>query len=462
MTLEIRNPAEPGKIVATYSQATLDDLDGLVIKAQTAQSTWASTPQPERGRIVSAFINALDKRGEDIAQSITAEMGKTLTESRGEVGKSLAEGRMTAQRAGAPIGELLPSQVAGVTAYSMRRPRGVVLGITPWNFPFGTPIRKAIPALVYGNAILLKPASQTPGAVKLMVDIAGKFFPDGLVQAVIGSGALGQAMCEHPGIHAVTFTGSVEVGKKVAMAAVSHLAEVSLELGGKNPVILNDASDLDVALNQIFASAFALCGQRCTAVSRVIVHRNLLAQTVEGLVKLADATVPTNGASDGARMGPVSSQRQIDDVDEFVNRAITAGATLATGGKRIETPEGGYFYAPTILSDVNPDMEIARKEVFGPVLSILSYDTFDEALSIANGVTFGLASCLYSEQAPVIEWFVAESESGMLHVNAGSFPENHVPFVGIKDSALGVGGSNGPSTIQFYTTEHAVYRKGQA
>lgn len=462
MILEIKNPADPSKIVATYSQATLEDLDALVIKAQAAQRIWAATPQPERGRIVSAFIDALDKRGEEIAQSITAEMGKTLAESRGEVGKSLAEGRMTAQRAGAPIGELLPSQVPSVTTYSMRRPRGVVVGITPWNFPFGTPIRKSIPALVYGNAILLKPASQTPGGVKLLADIASDFFPDGLVQAVIGSGALGQAMCEHSGVHAVTFTGSIEVGKKVAIAAVSHLAEVSLELGGKNPVILNDASDLDVALNQIFASAFALCGQRCTAVSRVIVHRDLLAQTVAGLAKRADATVPTNGAAGGASMGPVSSKRQVDDVDGFVTRAIKEGATLAAGGKRIDTPEGGYFYAPTILSDIKPDMEVAREEVFGPVLSVLSYDTIDEALSIANDVTFGLASCLYSERAPVVERFVAESESGMLHVNAGSFPENHVPFVGIKDSALGVGGSNGPSTIQFYTTEHAVYRKGQA
>lgn len=462
MTLEIRNPADPDIIVATYSQTAPADLDALVAKAQAAQRLWAATPQPERGRLVGAYIDALEERGEEIARSITAEMGKTLTESRGEVGKSLAEGRMTAQRAAAPIGELLPSQFPGVTTYSTRRPRGVILGITPWNFPFGTPIRKSIPALVYGNAILLKPASQTPGAVKLMTDIAVNFFPDGLVQAIIGSGALGQALCEHHGVNAVTFTGSVSVGKQVAAAAVSHLAEVSLELGGKNPVILNDASDLEVVLDQIVAAAFALCGQRCTAISRVIVRRDLLARTVEGLVKRADAITPTDGVKDGASMGPVSSQRQIDDVDAFVARATAAGATLATGGKRIDTPQGGYFYMLTVLSDVTPDMEVASEEVFGPVLSVLSYDTMDEALSIANDVAYGLSSCLYSEQAPVIERFVAESESGMLHVNAGSFPENHVPFVGIKDSALGVGGSNGPSTIQFYTTEHAVYRKGQA
>ncbi|MFT5044271.1 MAG: acyl-CoA reductase-like NAD-dependent aldehyde dehydrogenase [Porticoccaceae bacterium] len=198
-------------------------------------------------------------RGEEIAESITLEMGKTLNESRREVGKSIAEARMSEQRAGAATGELFPSQIPGVTAYTMRRPRGVVLGITPWNFPFGTPMRKSIPALVYGNAILLKPASQTPGAVTLMTEIAKGILPNGLIQAVIGSGALANSLCHHVGVQAVSFTGSVEVGKKVA-AAVSHLAEVSLELGGKNPVILNDASELDTALNQIFASALGVGG----------------------------------------------------------------------------------------------------------------------------------------------------------------------------------------------------------
>lgn len=462
MSIETRNPASPDSVVAVYAETLAADIDALVIKAQAAQREWAATPQTERGRLTGLFLDALEARGEDIARSITLEMGKTLAESRGEVAKSIAEGRMMTQRAGAAIGELLPSQVPGVTAYSTRRPRGVVVGINPWNFPFGTPVRKSIPALVYGNAILLKPASQTPGAVQLMAEIAAGILPDGLLQAVIGPGSMAETLCEHPGVHGVTFTGSVAVGKRVAAAAVSHLAEVSLELGGKNPVILNDAARLDVALDQIFTAAFALCGQRCTAISRIIVHRDLLQQTVEGLAKRAMDIVPSDGSVEGARMGPLASQRQLDDVDAFVSRAREAGATVAAGGQRLDSPEGGYFYLPTIMSDVTPDMEVAREEVFGPVLSVLSYDTLDQALQIANDVAYGLTSCLYSEQAPVIERFLAESESGMLHVNAGSFPENHVPFVGIKDSALGVGGSNGPSTIQFYTTEHAVYRKGQA
>jgi aldehyde dehydrogenase (NAD+) len=462
MSIEIRNPANPTLVVSTYAVTLESELDTVVAKAIAAQLAWAKTPQTERGRLVGQYIDALEMRGEEIAESITLEMGKTLNESRGEVGKSIAEARMSEQRAGAATGELFPSQIPGVTAHTMRRPRGVVLGITPWNFPFGTPMRKSIPALVYGNAILLKPASQTPGAVTLMTEIAKGILPNGLIQAVIGSGALANSLCHHVGVQAVSFTGSVEVGKKVAAAAVSHLAEVSLELGGKNPVILNDASELDTALNQIFAAAFALCGQRCTAISRVIVHRDLLAQTIEGLAKRAAAIIPTDGTADGALMGPMSSEQQLIEVEGFVLRAKEAGATIAAGGQRLSTASGGYFYLPTILSDVTKDMEAAREEIFGPVLSILSYTTIDEALHIANDVAYGLTSCLFSEQSPVIERFIAESESGMLHVNAGSFPENHLPFIGIKDSALGVGGSNGSSTIQFYTTEHAVYRKGHA
>ena len=462
MSIEIRNPANPAVVVGTYARTQESELDPIVVKAQAAQRLWAATSQIERGQLIGRYIDALDAQAEKIAESITLEMGKTLAESRGEVGKSIAEARMMEQRAGAAIGELFPSQIPGVTAYTMRRPRGVVLGITPWNFPFGTPMRKSIPALVYGNAILLKPASQTPGAVQLMADIAKDILPEGLIQAVVGSGALANTLCKHEGIHAVSFTGSVSVGKQVAAAAVTHLAEVSLELGGKNPAILNDASNLDTALDQIFAAAFALCGQRCTAISRVIVHRDLLAQTVVGLAKRAANIIPSDGSVDGARMGPMSSEQQLQEVDGFVSRAKQAGATISAGGQRMSTPSGGYFYLPTILSDITAQMEAAREEIFGPVLSVLSYDTVDEALHIANDVAYGLTSCLFSEQAPVIERFLAESESGMLHVNAGSFPENHLPFVGVKDSAMGVGGSNGSSTIQFYTTEHAVYRKGQA
>lgn len=459
MTIEIRNPAAPDEIVATYDETPVDTLDDLLARVRAAQTSWAATPQPTRGALVAKFVDALEARGDDIAMSITKEMGKPLTEARGEVAKAVGEARACVARASAPIGEIFPSQTPGTTAYTTRRPRGVILGINPWNFPFSTPMRKAIPALVYGNAIILKPASLTPGAIALMAEVAAETLPTNLVVAAIGSGALGQALAEHAGVDAISFTGSVGIGKRVAIAAAGHLAEVSLELGGKNLAMLNDARDLDKALDQIMASAFAVCGQRCTAVSRVIVHRDLEKAVVAGLAARAGEMRPVDGALEGAKIGPLSSAQQLSDVAGFVSRAIAEGAVVAAGGKTLASDTGGYFYAPTVLSGVKRNMEVAQDEVFGPVLSVIAYDTVDEAMSIANDVAFGLSSCLYSERMDVVERFVAESESGMIHINAGSFPENHLPFVGVKDSALGVGGSNGPSTIQFYTSEHTVYRR---
>jgi len=459
MPIEIRNPANPNEIVAIFDETPIDALDMCIASARKAQTDWAAKPQPERGALAAKYVDALETHTEDIALSITKEMGKTLTEARGEVSKAIGEARSCIGRASAPIGEVFPSQIPGTVAYSTRRPRGVIVGINPWNFPFSTPMRKAIPALVYGNAIILKPASLTPSAVTLMAEIATQVLPAQLVQSVIGGSALGQALSEHTGIDAISFTGSVEVGKRVAMAAAGHLAEVSLELGGKNPAILNDTSNLNAALDQIVAAAFAVSGQRCTAISRVIVNRELEDEVISGLAKRADAIQPMDGAAEGAKIGPLSSSQQLENVDRFVMRAKAEGAVIMAGGKKIETETGGYFYPPTILAHVNRNMEVARAEVFGPVLSVIPYDTVEEALSIANDVVFGLSSCLFSERTDVVERFVAESKSGMIHVNAGSFPENHLPFVGIKDSTMGVGGSNGPSTIQFYTSEHTVYRK---
>lgn len=462
MTLEIRNPAKPSTIVSTHSETDFNQVDTLIANARAAQRKWQNVPQPERGKCLRAYLAVLENRAEELAQSITQEMGKILAESRGEVGKSLAEAHAVVDRSSAPIGEVFPSQIPGVTSYTMRRPRGLILGITPWNFPFGTPIRKLIPALLYGNAMILKPASIAPGAAAIMVDAAKDILPNNLLQVAIGSGALGQALCEHEGVDAVTFTGSVKVGKRVAVAAASHLAEVSLELGGKNPVIINDASDLDAVLDQVFRSAFAICGQRCTAISRVIVNKTLEQQVVAGLADRAKAVQLGDGTLETTNFGPLSSHQQLLDVEGFVERAQAEGATVVAGGQPVLTTEEGYYYAPTVLSGVTKGMEIAEDEVFGPVLAVLSYSSIDEALEIANGTSFGLTSSLYSEMAPVIENFVERSESGMLHVNSGTFPENHLPFVGVKDSSLGVGGSNGPSVVQFYTSEHTVYRKGQA
>ena len=459
--IAIHNPANPSERVATYAPTDVSDLPEVMHRAQAAQASWREVPQTERGALVAAFLDALDARTEEIATAITGEMGKTLAEARGEVGKSASEGRLTAARAGSMIGEVLPAQRADM-AYSTRRPRGVIAGLCPWNFPFGTPVRKTIPALVYGNAMVLKPSELAPGAAMCMQEVAAAVLPSDLLQIVIGDGALGSALTARAELDGISFTGSVRTGRQVAVAAAGNLVEVSLELGGKNAAIINDASDIDRVLDQVFAAAFAISGQRCTAISRVIVKADLGDRVVAGLNARAQAARLGDGMDAETTMGPLVSRRQLETVSGFVDRAAGEGATVSTGGTSITTPTGGFFYAPTILSGVRPEMEIAREEVFGPVLSVLTYETFDEALDIANDVAYGLTASLFSEQAPLVERFVAECETGMMHVNSGSFPEDHAPFVGMKESAFGVGGSNGPSTMHFYTSEHAVYRKGHA
>ncbi|MFT6025762.1 MAG: acyl-CoA reductase-like NAD-dependent aldehyde dehydrogenase [Ascidiaceihabitans sp.] len=460
MLVDIHNPANPSEVVGSFPTIKPDDVPAIIATARAAQREWAKIPQPERGKIVDAFLDGMEARREDISTVITREMGKVIGESRGEVNKALGEGRATTRRASAPIGEVLPSQKPDTVTYSTRRPRGVIVGINPWNFPFSTPIRKTIPALVYGNAIVLKPSISTPGAAFIMQEVADKILPKGLFQIAYGSGSLGSALTSAEGVDAISFTGSVGIGRIVAQAAAANLAEISLELGGKNPAILNDASDLDATLDQIYMAAFAVCGQRCTAISRVIVRRNIEAQVVEGLVKRAKAALVGDGLDPATTLGPLMGDMARNNVAAFVDRAVAEGAKAAAGGQSIEL-NGGYFFAPTILSDVTPDMEVAREEVFGPVLAVIPYDTPDEALDICNDVEFGLSACLYSEQTPLVDRFIAEAESGMIHVNCGSFPEDHAPFVGVKNSSLGVGGSNGASTLHFYTQEHTVFRRGQ-
>ena len=460
MSVDIHNPANPSEVVGTFPTMSADDVPAMMATARAAQREWARIPQPERGKIVDAFLDALQARTEDIATAITREMGKVIGESRGEVNKALGEGRATTRRASAPIGEVLPSQKPGTVTYSTRRPRGVIVGINPWNFPFSTPIRKTIPALVYGNAIVLKPSISTPGAAFIMQEVADQTLPKGLFQIAYGSGNLGGALTAAQGVDAISFTGSVGIGRIVAQAAAANLAEISLELGGKNPAILNDASDLEATLDQIYMTAFAVCGQRCTAISRVIVRRDLEEDVVAGLAKRAKAAIIGDGLDSATTIGPLMGEKARADVAGFVDRARAAGANVAAGGASVEQ-KGGYFYAPTILSAVTPDMEVARDEVFGPVLAVIPYDTADEALEICNDVEFGLSACLYSEQTPLVDRFVAQAESGMIHVNCGSFPEDHAPFVGVKNSSLGVGGSNGASTLHFFTQEHTVFRKGQ-
>jgi alpha-ketoglutaric semialdehyde dehydrogenase len=456
------NPARPAEIVGRYRAASAAQVDAAVNAAIAAQRGWRSVPSVQRGAIVEKFIVALEAKADALARAITLEQGKPLAESRGEIAKVGGEARFMIGEASRSHSPAMPSSRPGFNNAVMRRPRGVIAALTPWNFPIMTPMRKIVPALVFGNAVILKPSEFTPAAACIIGEAAKGILPDGLLQIVLGMAAVGQALVSHPGIDGVAFTGSVPVGKKIYASAAQNLTEVALELGGKNAAIVNDVDDLDACLDQIIGAAYQCAGQRCTGISRILVHKSLEAQVLDGMVKRSQSQVLGDGMTPGVTMGPMNNAAQFAKVAAMVEAGVAEGARVLTGGKAvtIDGADGGYFYAPTILGDVTPAMSVAREEIFGPVISVLPYHSVDQAFEILNGVEFGLTSSLFSNDHALIQRFIAESEHGMLHVNHGTVPENHMPFGGIKNSGVGAY-SVGPSAAHFFTTEHAVYVKAR-
>jgi len=454
------NPARPSEQVGKYGAASAGQVGSAVTAAMRAQEAWRRLPSIERGQIVEKFVAALQEKTEQIAISITKEQGKPLAESRAEAAKAFGEARFMIGEASRSHSPVMPSSRPGFSNMVTRRPRGVITALTPWNFPIMTPMRKIAPALVFGNAIVLKPSEFTPAAACIIADTARSILPPGLFQLTLGMADTGQALVSHPGVNGITFTGSVSVGRKIYASAAQNLAEVALELGGKNAAVIHDIDDLNSCLDQIVGAAYQCAGQRCTGISRVIVRDALKSKVVEGLMERVKQLRLGDGMVEGITMGPMTNSAQVQKVATMVEAGISEGARVCAGGNpvQIEGAEGGYFYSPTVLSEVTPEMTIAREEIFGPVLSVLSYQTLDEAFGILNSVEHGLTSALFSNDNAVIQRFLIESQTGMLHVNHGTIPENHMPFGGIKNSGVGAY-SVGPSAANFYTTEHAIYVK---
>ena len=454
------NPARPQEIIGRYIAADAEAIAQAVATARTAQRVWAALPDLERGRRVRHFLEAVAARADELARAVTLEQGQPLGESRNELAKAIEEARFMAGEAARPHSGLIPSARAGVRNFVTRRPRGVIAAITPWNFPTLTPMRKIAPALTFGNAIVLKPSEYTPAAAVLMAAAARDVLPEGLFQVLLGGAEAGAALAGQAGVAGVTFTGSVETGRKIYALAAANLAEISLELGGKNAAIVNDAADIDPCLDQIAAAAFLCGGQRCTAISRVLVREGLRDAVTAGLVARAERAILGDGLDARTTMGPLTNANQLARVERMVRRGVSEGAHVATGGACAHVPglDGGYFYRPTVLTGVEPEMSVAREEIFGPVISVIAYDTFDRAIAILNGVEYGLTSALFSNDNRLIQRFIDESENGMLHINHGTAPDENMPFGGIKNSGVGAY-SVGSSAVTFYTTEHSVYLK---
>ena len=317
-------------------------------------------------------------------------------------------------------------------------------------------MRKICPALAFGNAVVMKPSQFTPAANFLLAEISREFFPDNLIQVVMVSGRVASEVVSKGKIHGVSFTGSVPTGKLVYSAAAQNLIPVQLEMGGKNGAILNDTDDLEGATAQIMGAAFMTSGQRCTAISRVLVHKGLANRVKDILTAKANALKLGPGLEAGSDLGPLCNLPHWQDVCARTERAIGEGAEPLAGGSAPNRPDDGYYYRPTILGNVQHNSVAGQEEIFGPVLSVLEYDTFDQAMEMLNGTEFGLTSALFSNRNDLIQRFLAESRNGMIHVNHGTVPDNNMPFGGIKNSGVGAY-SVGPTTVNFYTSEHSAY-----
>lgn len=457
-TFETHDPGDERNCVGRYAVTPPPRIAAMVDEARAAQQDWQRRTDADRLSALARLADRLEERSEEIARAITLEQGKPIGEARGETAKSIAEFRQILAFAAQPTGAVHATMRPGVLPITLRRPRGVIAAITPWNFPVLTPMRKIAPALAYGNAILLKPSDLTPAAACLVAETAAELLPAGLLQIVQGGAAQGAALTQAPGIDGITFTGSVPTGKRIYRDAAEGLAELSLELGGKNAAVIHDSADLAGCLDQVAGAAFLCSGQRCTAISRVIVQRALHDEVLDGLAARAAAAVLGHGLNQGTTMGPLISNPHLDSVAGHVAQAVQDGATVTAGGARAEDEAlaHGHFFRPTVLGGVAPDSAAAREEIFGPVISVMAYDDLDEAFGILNGVEYGLTASLFSQDRAVISRFRDEAQSGMLHVNHGTTPDSNMPFGGIKASGVGAY-SVGPSAAQFYTTEHAFY-----
>ena len=455
------NPANIDDIMGTVRQATRAEAKQAVEAAAEAFPAWRATPSPVRGRIVAKAARIMEEHKEELTQILTREEGKILAESRGELQRSINVADFCAGEARRMTGETIPSELPANFAYTIKQPLGVVACVTPWNFPVAIPVWKIAPALVAGNTVVFKPATLTPATAVRLVEIfeeAG--VPAGVLNLVLGSGSdAGDEIINHPAVKAISFTGSNGVGIRLYEQASRRGAKVQCEMGGKNPVVIMEDADLDLAVESTAQGAFGSSGQRCTATSRAVVVNEIADEFVNLLVRRAESMRIGDGSNPATEMGPCVDESQFKTVLSYIDIGREDGATLVYGGSRASGNglNNGFFVQPTVFDRVTPDMRIAREEIFGPVLSVLRVKDFDEAMRVANDCEYGLSSSIFSNDAARIFRFVDEIETGMTHINSPTMGgEAHVPFGGIKGTGIG-DREQGSTALDFYTDLKVVY-----
>jgi aldehyde dehydrogenase (NAD+) len=454
------NPADHNDVVGEFPASLAEDIDLAVAAAKKAFSTWRLVPAPKRAEILVRAGMLLQERKEQYARDMTREMGKVLAETRGDVQEAIDEAFYVAGEGRRLFGVTTPSELQSKFAMSVRMPVGVVGMIAPWNFPMAIPSWKLFPALVSGNTCVIKPAEDTPlstcNLVQALVD-AG--LPPGVVNIVTGYGPeAGAPLVEHPDVRAISFTGSSEVGSLVGQRAAATFKPVSLEMGGKNAMIVLDDANLDLALDGGLWGAFGTTGQRCTATSRILLQKGIASEFTGKFVTRAKALRVGNGLDESVEVGPQVNASQIETSARYVEIALGENAKLLLGGQALTDGPyaNGTFFAPTVFGEVTPSMRIAREEVFGPVVSLIEFDTFEEAIQIANSIDYGLSTALYTKDVNRAFAAIRDLEAGITYINAPTIgAEVHLPFGGVKQT--GNGHREGLGSIDFYTTWKAVY-----
>ncbi|MDB3998817.1 aldehyde dehydrogenase family protein [Litorivicinus sp.] len=457
--IENINPSDTRDVIGLYAQANFDDLERSVKAAINAQKQWRAKPLEARQAVLDRIGRALMENADSLGELLSREEGKTRPEGRGEIYRAGQFFTYYAAEVLRQMGDTADSVRPGIEIDVRREPVGVVAIISPWNFPMATAAWKIAPALAFGNAVIWKPANLTPAsAVALTEIIAQQDIPAGLFNLLMGSGSvLGDGLTAHPGVDAVSFTGSVDVGRKVAMQAASHFAKVQLEMGSKNALLVMDDADLDLAVQTAANGAFGSTGQKCTASSRLVVHDTVLDAFVDKLQKHMQGLVVGHALDAIAQIGPVSSLTQLNENIRYLGVGRNEGAELLCGGELLELETPGYFMQPALFINTKNSMTINREEMFAPIASVIGVGSYEEGLATVNDTKFGLTSGIMTRSLARANHFRRNAQTGCVMVNlptAGT--DYHVPFGGRGDSSYG-SREQGQYAVEFYTTVKTSY-----
>ncbi len=458
---ENRNPANTRDLIGRFPDSGAEDINAAVESAVGGFRRWSQVPAPARGDVLKRVGDLLTRDKELIARAMTREMGKVLAETRGDVQEGIDTAYYAASEGRRLFGHTVPSELRAKWAVSYRRPIGVAGLVTPFNFPLAIPTWKMFPALVCGNSVVIKPSEDVPHTVHLLVELlleAG--LPPDVIQLVHGRGkTAGQPLVEHPDVPIVSFTGSTATGSSIGETCGRMHKRLSLEMGGKNAMIVMDDADLDLALDGVLWGAFGTTGQRCTATSRLLLHRKVHDRFLRRLADAADKLVLGDGRREGSQVGPLIHEAALEKVERYVAIGKQEGLELVTGGRRPRSPrlKHGWFYKPTIFAGARPKSRLAQEEIFGPVLTVLKFGSFDEAVRINNGVRYGLSSSVYTRDINLAYRAMRDLDNGITYVNAPTIgAEAHLPFGGVKQTGNGHR-EGGWEVYHFYSETKVCY-----